>query len=134
MKSELMTTVERDAKQKAYARLVQMKSKRGGRFKISEAQFVEELTNMWIAGEFCAGERILRCIEIDETLSTKDLIRGEIHEFILAGYKILKKRMREITEDLKVEDLIYGKFSTDKVVADQELPREMNREMNHDGL
>ena len=79
--SSVLSTVEKDAKIKAYYRLAQFKAKRGGKFKISEKQFIDELQNMWITGEFSSAERMLRFIESDESMATRDLIRGELHVF-----------------------------------------------------
>lgn len=116
MQNELMTTVEKDAKIKANTRLVRIKAKRGGKFKISEKQFLEELENMWMIAEFSAAERILRHIEIDAEINSKDLIRGEIHIFLLDLFKILKKRI-DIKASFGVEDLLWGRFTTEKVMA-----------------
>ena len=117
--SAVVSTVEKDAEVKAVYRLAQFKAKRGGKFKISEAQFVEELKNMWMTGEFSAAERILRHIESDEAANTKDLIRGEIHIFLLDLFAILKKRM-DIKRTFGLDDLLWGRYTTEKVMASRE--------------
>ena len=119
-KNEARSNVENDAKQKAAKRLNAICHRRGGKFKISEKQFSEELENMWISGEFSCAERILRCIEIDKELNSRDLIRGEIHLFILDLYKILKERL-DLKEDLQLEDLLDdGKYFTGRIMESRE--------------
>jgi hypothetical protein len=115
-KQDIMSTVEKDAKAKAFARLAQLKQKRGGKFKVSEKQFTEELENMWITGELSGTERMLRYIESDTELDTKDLIRGEMHVFLIDLFNILKKRI-DIKLAFGIEDLLWGRFTTEKVLA-----------------
>lgn len=115
IKAQVKSSVEMDAGEKARMRLNQIKKKRGGKFKVSEAQFLKELEDMWIAGEFSSAERILRSIESDEEVASRDLIRGEIHIFIMDLFSLLKKRL-QLEENLKLEDLIWGQYSTEKVV------------------
>ena len=115
-KQDIMSTVEKDAKAKAFARLAQLKQKRGGKFKVSEKQFLLELENMWITGEFSATERMLRYVEADTELDTKDLIRGEMHVFLIDLFNILKKRI-DLKITFGINDLLWGRFTTEKVLA-----------------
>lgn len=116
-KEKVVSTVEKDAVAHALRRARTISKKRGGKFKMSEHQFTVEMTTAWISGEFSAAERILRCIEADPELNSKDLIRGEIHIAILDLFKILKKRL-DIKENLELEDLLWGKFTTENVVKE----------------
>jgi hypothetical protein len=113
-RSSIISSVENDATEKAYMRLDAIRKKRNGKFKISEKQFIQEMENMWVSGEFTSAERILRCIESDPEISSKDLIRGEIHIFIMDLFKILKKRL-DLSMDLNLEDLLWGKYTTEKM-------------------
>lgn len=114
-KREALLNIEKDAIDRAHERLATLKKKRGGKFKITEKQLVEELANVWVAGEFSAAERILRIVEVDPELTTKDLIRGEIHLFIMEVFSLLKRRL-ELQMDLKLENLLWGKFSTEDLM------------------
>ena len=115
-KGEVLSTVEKDAIDRARMRLNAIKSARGGKFKLSEKQFCTELENIWIWAELSAAERIMRCAEADLELSTRDLLIGEMHSFVMACYDILKKRV-PLKMELKLDDLLYGPFAT-KVAVD----------------
>jgi hypothetical protein len=117
LKADVKSTVEKDGRNNAIRRLNAIKRKRGGKFKLSEAQFMEEMENAWICGEFSSSERVLRCIELDDGLDTKDMIVGEVHLFINDLYQILKKRLG-LLPDLDVDDLIFGKYSSRKIAED----------------
>lgn len=109
---DYLTSVEVDAKERARAILSEVKGRRGGKFKLSEAQFVEEMERMWVGGEFSSAERILRAIEMKKEVDSVDMVRGEIHLFLLFLFEIVKRRFKT-REDLKLEDMIYGKYSTE---------------------
>lgn len=111
MKKEVKSTLEKDATAKAYHKLRVICNRRGGKFKLSEKQFIEVIEDIWIAGEFSGAERILRCLEMDKDLNTRDLCLGEIHIFIMDVYNILKKRWK-LRGELDLGDLVDGKYST----------------------
>jgi hypothetical protein len=113
-----LTNTEADGKRKAQLRLQNICARRGGKFKLTEKQFCEEMELMFLIGEMSGAERILRGIESDDSIDTKDLIRGEIHMFLMALNDILKKRASGVA-DLKLEDLLWGRFTTDKVLQNE---------------
>jgi hypothetical protein len=111
---EVLLTAESDGKVNANAFRNIVANRRAGKFKLSEAQFVEIATTIWCQAEFSALERILRCMELNKD-HTKNEIIGEIHLILLNNYDILKKRMG-ISGDLKLEDFLPdGKYSTDRI-------------------
>lgn len=111
IKINTRSTVEKDGENKARHLYRTICAQRGGKFKISERQFIEDVAGIWIAAEFSASERILRCIELDEELNSRDMIRGEIHNFIMDLFKILKKRGM-VRGELNLMDILEGKYST----------------------
>ena len=114
-KTEVKSSVEKDATKNAHHRLKILTAKRGGKFKISEKQFQEELEMAWIGGEFSSAERILRCLELDEDLSTRDLCIGEAHNFVIDLYKVLKKKLG-LKDELGLEDILTGgKYATQMI-------------------
>lgn len=104
---------EQDAKNKAEHILAQIKSVHGGKFKLSEKQFIEYMSHMWIYGELSAGERILFALNEDPSLN-RDTIIGELHLFVLETFKVLKKRLN-LKMDICLDDFLFGRFSKNKV-------------------
>lgn len=115
LKELSLSNCEQDAKDRAYKTLMVFKAARGGKFKISEAQFRTELESIYISGEFSAAERLLRAIEFDAELITKDLIIGELHLFILRIADILRRRGL-LEGQVHLEDIIDGRHSTHKIL------------------
>ena len=120
--TESFDKIEFDAEENARLRLAMIKKKRGGKYKLSEAQFIEEMRGAWSCGELVAAERILRCIELNPELENSvDLVKGEIHLFILKVFEVLKKSKNlEIKMDVHLEDLLWGKYSTEEVMKRRE--------------
>lgn len=120
-KEEVTHTVESDAYKYARGRLSKICTKRGGKFKLSEKQLVDEMAATWMIAELSAAERLMRSIEADKDLiiptdgaQTMNMMLGEFHMFIVDLHKILEKR-HKMFPDLNIEDLIWGKYTTDKV-------------------
>lgn len=114
-KAEVVKNIEKDGMDKAELAVQSLCHKRNGKFKISEKQFIEEMTNMWVSGELSGAERVLRLLESDPDLTTKDLIRGEIHVLLINIYKIAKRRM-SLKKEFALEDFLYGKYTTEEVM------------------
>lgn len=102
-----MCEMELSGLKKVLARISQIKKKRQGKFKVREKDFKEEMLDLWITAQLDAGMRVLKFIESDEEINTKDLIRGEIHLYILDSFSILKKRLK-MKETITIEDLLEG--------------------------
>lgn len=103
--------IRRDAREQALERLFQVKKARGGKFKVNDRVFVEELENIWMVAELSAHERIMREFEEDKTLQRDD-IRGLLHEIVYRLFNIMKK-IRNLRMEVTLEDIIYGKHSTE---------------------
>lgn len=134
VRKECFSNVDKDGLLKARKRADAICKVRGGKFKLSEKQFIEEMTTQWICGEFSAAERILRAIELDPEVNTKDLIRGEIHIFMLDVYNVLKKR-GGFNSNIELEDLIDGKYSTEfalKKIKEKGMSVEIKRDENEE--
>ena len=112
MKANTLSTVEKDAIEFALVLSKQFYHPRTGKFKVSEKEFRKAVEDGYIKGEFSAGERILRAIELDDDINSKDLVRGEIHLFLHGLFPMLRKRLGLAMKELRIEDLIWGKFST----------------------
>lgn len=126
IKKKAKSEVENDGIRYGYQRLAILKNKRGGKFKLSEKQFVDELATSWVSGEFSAAERILRCIELDPELNTSDLINGELHMMIVDFYEVLKKRS-VLVPGFELGDLIDGKYSTKAILEMDKLLSEAQK-------
>ena len=113
IKNQIKANTEMDAIRAAQNRLNAIKHARGGKYKMSERQFLEEMENMFLAGEFSAAERVMRCVEHDEELNTRDLCIGELHMYVIHVYALLKRRLK-LKQNVDLEDLIDGKYSTRK--------------------
>ena len=116
---EYLTSTEQDAKAKALYRLHKAKKKRGGKYKMSERQFVEECEINWIAAELSATERMMRYIESDRsTLATVDDVLAEMHMFLVDLVNILKKK-KELDKDIDfgLDDLLTGRYTTANVLG-----------------
>lgn len=132
-KDKVFSHIEEDGLLRAQDRLKVLCQKRGGKFKISEKQFVQELSNMWVGGEFSAAERLLRVIEADPELDTKDMIRGEIQMYVIRVFNILKKRL-DLDMNVRLEDLLYGKYATEEVLKARNLALQQQAEETPTGL
>jgi hypothetical protein len=119
MANPYLQTVMRDATEKARMSLARLKNSRGGKFKISERQYVEEAEATWLFAEFSAAERIMRAIESDDDLDNKDNIRAALHIYILESYEVLKKKFN-LRRSVTLEDLIDGKHSTETILRSRD--------------
>lgn len=118
-REEYFTSVEKDAQAKAVQTLLKIKKDRGGKFKLSERQFMDVIETIWIGAEMSGAERVLRAIESDDDLDTKDNIRAALHIFVLDLLKILKKRIG-LKMTVTLEDIIWGKYSTANIFKNKE--------------
>ena len=110
LKTACRETMESDSRKHAQNMADRICGLRAGKFKISEAQFKDEIQKAWLAGELSAAERILRCIEMDPELDSRDLIRGELHLYIMENLRVLRKHAP--VGYVGVEELIDGRFAT----------------------
>lgn len=122
-KETVLTSVESDAKRKSLEmvrEIIKENSKKmgGGKFKVSERKFADYAEQAWICGELSGIERVLRLIEADPEVNTKDLIRGEIHLIALYIYKLVSKRTGYVSK-INLEDLICGSLSTEHILRER---------------
>jgi DNA polymerase III delta prime subunit len=116
---EAINKLQEDAFAYGRKRLDDIKRKRfNGNFKISEKQFVEELASLWLFGNLSAAEILLRKIDMDETATRSDM-QAELHLFILKCIKFIKGQMPNAKFNIELEDLIEGKYSTDRYLKSQ---------------
>lgn len=107
-----LKTVVRDANDRARLSLARICNRKRGKFKLTEREYVEELSALWVYAEFVATERLMRAIESDQDMDNKDNIRAALHIHVLDLYKIVKEKFN-LTRDISIESLIYGKYSTE---------------------
>ncbi len=122
-KESVLTTVEADARRKSVEMIKEIikenkKKIGGGKFKVSERKFADYAEQAWICGELSGIERVLRLIEADPDINTKDLVRGEIHLIVLYIYKLVLKRTEYVCK-INFEDLICGSLSTEHILKER---------------
>lgn len=89
-------------------------------FKLSEKQFVDEASYIWLSGNMSSAEILLRKVDMDPTMTRADF-QAELHLYILECIKGIKKQVPQMKLNVELEDLIVGKFSTEKYLAHRNL-------------
>lgn len=116
---DYISSVERDAASKARDTLASVKKERGGKFKLSERQFLQVAEDLWMGAELSGAERVMRIVEGDTDIVTKDDVRAVLHLYVLSLFNKVKRRLN-LAMSVTLDDLVHGKYSTEYINKERE--------------